>query len=86
MGRIQEDPKIFRDGHLIAFLISAFCFKSRMKRSCTPLGRRLKFHVLLASMLLDTSTSDACQTEPGGKEMSNANVREGQALHDSPAE
>ncbi|MEJ1275737.1 complement component 6 [Cricetulus griseus] len=51
-----------------------------MKRNCTPLGKKLKFRVLLDLKLLDTSTSDACQTEPGGKEMSYANVRAGQAF------
>lgn len=61
-------------------MISAFGFNSRMQRNCTPLGRKLKFHVLLDSKLLGTSTSDACQTEPGGKEMLNANVRAGQAF------
>lgn len=58
--------------------ISAFRFNSRMKRNCTQSGRKLKFHVSLDSKLWDTSTSDAYQTEPGGKGMSNANVSMGQ--------
>lgn len=52
-----------------------------MKGNCTPLGKKLKSYALLVSNLLDTSTSAAYQTEPGGEEMWNANVRTGQAFH-----
>jgi hypothetical protein len=51
-----------------------------MKRNCTQLGKKLKFHALLDSKLLDTSTSDAYQTERGGKGMWNADVRTGQTF------
>lgn len=51
-----------------------------MKRNCTQLGKKLKFYALLGSKLLDTSTSDAYQTGPGGEEMWNANVRTGQTF------
>lgn len=51
-----------------------------MKRSSTQLGKKLKFRALLDSKLLDTSTSDAYQTGPGGEETWNANVRTGPAF------
>ena len=43
--------------------------------------KKLKFYALLDSKLLDTSTSDVYQTEAGGKETWNANVRTGQTLY-----
>lgn len=49
-----------------------------MKRNSTQLEKKLKYYALLDSKLLDTSTSDAYQTGPGGKETWNANVRTGQ--------
>ena len=52
-----------------------------MKRNSTQLEKKLKCYALLDSKLLDTSTSDAYQTGPGGKETWNANVRTGQTLY-----
>ena len=52
-----------------------------MKRNSTQLEKKLKFYALLDSELLDTSTSDVYQTEAGGKETWNVNVRTGQTLY-----
>lgn len=62
--------QIFADNHFI----------SRMKRNCTRLEKKLKFHASLDSELLDTSTTDAYRTGRGGKEMWSANVRTGQTF------
>lgn len=85
MERIQDYPEVFRDiicgidDLLVSILILFFFhFNSRMKRNCTPLGKKWKFPALLGSHLLDTSTSDVYQTGPGGEETWNANVRPGQ--------
>lgn len=79
-GQDPGRPSNIQRWQSITLIISAFGFNSRMQRNCTPLGRKLKFPVLLDSKLWDTSITDVYQTEPGGKEMSNANVRAGQAI------